>query len=317
MVNYTVDVLTALIGLIAVAGVLSVLHIALLPLLILTVLPDGWAAVRAARIRYAKLREMTTIRRRETIIGDLLADRASAAELRAYDMRPFLLDHYKACADHVRDALLGVARRQTLVRAGGDSASGAATALTYTALGGLLVGGAMPLSVAGTAVLAIRQGQTSLNQLLLSVNACYESGLFFNDFLEFCDQARTRLAPPATRPLPGELEVLSTAAWCSPTPGRTNRPCAGWTSRSAEVRWSRSSVRTGRGRARWRGCCPGSTRLRPERCCGTASTWRRSCPRSTGPASGSSARTTPSGRCRRGATSPWSGTPTSSGCGGR
>ncbi|MBB6170283.1 ATP-binding cassette subfamily B protein/ATP-binding cassette subfamily C protein [Nocardiopsis mwathae] len=223
MVNYTVDVLTALIGLIAVAGVLSVLHIALLPLLILTVLPDGWAAVRAARIRYAKLREMTTIRRRETIIGDLLADRASAAELRAYDMRPFLLDHYKACADHVRDALLGVARRQTLVRAGGDSASGAATALTYTALGGLLVGGAMPLSVAGTAVLAIRQGQTSLNQLLLSVNACYESGLFFNDFLEFCDQARTRLAPPATRPLPGELEVLSTRGLVFAYPG-TDEP---------------------------------------------------------------------------------------------
>ncbi|ASU85336.1 ABC transporter ATP-binding protein [Nocardiopsis gilva YIM 90087] len=223
MVSHTVDVLTALIGLVAVAGVLSVLHVLLLPLLILTVLPDGWAAVRAARIRYAKLREMTTTRRREMIIGDLLADRSSAAELRAHTMRPFLLEQYVATADHVRDALLGVARRQTLVRSTGDAVSGGATALTYTALGGLLVTGAMPLSVAGTAVLAIRQGQTSLNQLLHSVNACYESGLFFNDFLEFCDQARTRFPGPATRSLPGALEVLSTRELVFSYPG-TDEP---------------------------------------------------------------------------------------------
>ncbi|GAA2042673.1 ABC transporter ATP-binding protein [Nocardiopsis rhodophaea] len=219
MVIHTVDVLTALIGLVAVAGVLSVLHIVLLPLLILTVLPDGWAAVRAARIRYAKLREMTTTRRREVIIGDLLADRSSAAELRAYNMRPFLLDQYKATADHVRDALLGVARRQALVRSTGDAVSGAATGLTYTALGGLLVTGATPLSVAGTAVLAIRQGQTSLSQLLSSVNACYESGLFFYDFLEFCEQARTRFPEPASRALPGPLEVLSTRGLVFAYPG--------------------------------------------------------------------------------------------------
>ncbi|MEV1179306.1 ABC transporter ATP-binding protein, partial [Nonomuraea sp. NPDC049784] len=44
VVTSAIDVLTAAIGLIAVAGVLGVLHPVLLPLLLLAVLPDAWAA---------------------------------------------------------------------------------------------------------------------------------------------------------------------------------------------------------------------------------------------------------------------------------
>ncbi|MFC3996184.1 ABC transporter ATP-binding protein [Nocardiopsis sediminis] len=223
-VTFSIDVLTGLIGLVAVAGVLTVLHPLLLGLLVLTVVPDGWAAARAARLRYSRTREITTTRRRQWMLSDLLAERDSAAELRAYNMRAFLLAEYTVIADHVRAVMLGVAWRQTQVRAAGDAVGGAATVLTYIVLGVLLQVGSVPLAVAGTAVLAIRQGQTSLNQLLYSLNYCYESALFFNDFLEFCHQARTRLPAPPTGVDPGELRELTARGVVFAYPGDQERP---------------------------------------------------------------------------------------------
>ncbi len=49
VVDATVDTTTAAVGLAAAAGTLAVLHPLLLPLLVATALPRGWAAVRAAR----------------------------------------------------------------------------------------------------------------------------------------------------------------------------------------------------------------------------------------------------------------------------
>ncbi|MEV4177555.1 hypothetical protein [Nonomuraea sp. NPDC049709] len=91
VVTSAIDVLTAAIGLVAVAGVLGVLHPVLLPLLMLAVLPDAWAAVRAARMRYTTEYALIPVRRRKWIVGRLLAERDSAAEVRAFTTRGFLL----------------------------------------------------------------------------------------------------------------------------------------------------------------------------------------------------------------------------------
>jgi ATP-binding cassette subfamily B protein len=56
--------------------------------------------------------------------------------------------------------------------------------------------GAVPLAVAGTAVLAIRTGQNSLSNLVFAVNQCYEEGLYFGDFLAFCAAAEERIPVP-------------------------------------------------------------------------------------------------------------------------
>ncbi|WP_106581079.1 ABC transporter ATP-binding protein [Murinocardiopsis flavida] len=205
VITSAVDVLTGLVSIVAAAGVLAVLHPVLLPLLVLTVVPDGWAAARAARMRYERIRELTTGRRRKWALGDMLASRDSAAELRAFTMRGFLIDEYTRISDIERAAMLTVARRQTTTRLVGEAAGGVATAATFAALGALLVTGAMPLAVAGTAVFAIRTAQASLATLLFSLSTTYESGLYFSDFLEFSRQAGGRLPPaPDTEP-PGAL----------------------------------------------------------------------------------------------------------------
>ncbi|MEV0593914.1 ABC transporter ATP-binding protein [Nonomuraea cavernae] len=209
VVALAVDVVTAAIGIAAVAGVLGVLHPVLLPLLLLAVLPDAWATVRAARMRYSTLYSLIPAHRHKWIIAELLANRSPAAEVRSFTMRGFLLRMYDAVARAEQEVLLRLAKRQTIARIVGEALGGLGSALVYVALGVLLAVGAIPLAVAGTAVLAIRSGQSSLANLLYATNRLYEEGLYFTDFVEFCDQAEGRLAVSRPGRPPERFERIS------------------------------------------------------------------------------------------------------------
>ncbi|MEV4169820.1 ABC transporter ATP-binding protein [Nonomuraea sp. NPDC049709] len=209
VVSAAVDVVTAAVGIVAVAGVLGVLHPVLLPLLLLAVLPDAWAMVRSAKMRYATLYALIPANRRKWIIGELLAERAPAAEVRSFTMRGFLLRMYDAVAKAEQDVMLGLARRQMLARLAGEALGGLGAALVYGALGVLLAVAAIPLAVAGTAVLAIRSAQTSLGNLMYATNRLYEEGLYFTDFLEFCADAEHRLPGDRHDPMPETFDRIT------------------------------------------------------------------------------------------------------------
>ncbi|SDH08546.1 ABC transporter ATP-binding protein [Nonomuraea jiangxiensis] len=219
VVTTSVDVVTATVGLAAAAGVLGVLHPVLLPLLLLAVLPDAWAAVRSARMRYSVMYRLVPARRRKWIIADLLADRPSAAEVRSFTMRGFLLRMYDAVTKAEQDVMLDLARRQTIAKLVGEALGGLGAGLVYVALGILLAVAAIPLAVAGTAVLAIRSGQTSLANLMYATNRLYEQGLYFTDFLEFCTQAESRLTAARSTPLPAGFARITADAITFTYPG--------------------------------------------------------------------------------------------------
>jgi ATP-binding cassette subfamily B protein len=208
VVQLTVSVLIGLVGLAASVSVLWVLSPVLLPLLLVAALPDGWAAVRSARMRYLVSYELGVSRRRRLILADLMADRRSAAEVRSFNMREFLLRSYDVLASYERDVRLRLARRQSLVRLAGDAAGGAGLGLVYLALGALLGAGWIGLPVAGTAVLAIQTATSSLSGLLISVNQCYESGLYFSDYLDFCTEAERDLPPTGAEPAPAGFSLI-------------------------------------------------------------------------------------------------------------
>ncbi len=209
VVDSTIDVLTSAIGLIAAAGVLGVLHPALLPLLVVAVLPDAWATVRAARMRYTTMLSLVPNYRRKWIISELLSARSTAAEVRSFTMRGFLLEVYDRVARAEQAVLIALARRQTFARLVGEALGGLGTALVYIALGLLLALGAVPLAVAGTAVLAIRSGQSSLASLLFAVNRLYENGLYFTDFVDFCASAGSERTPERREAPPGEFQRIT------------------------------------------------------------------------------------------------------------
>jgi ATP-binding cassette subfamily B protein/ATP-binding cassette subfamily C protein len=208
VVNNVIDCLTAFAGIAAAATVVGVLQPILLVVLLAAQLPEAWAAIRSARISYVTQFALIDSYRRKYILADLIAERRTAAELRSFTMRAFLLDRLSRLAAYTRDAELAAARRQTVTRVLAGAMGGIATVGVYTALGLLLAVGAMPLSVAGTAVLAIRSAQAALQQLMYAVNRCYEEGLYFSDYLAFCDDAKSRLPAPGERPAPAEFERI-------------------------------------------------------------------------------------------------------------
>ncbi|MEU8396988.1 ABC transporter ATP-binding protein, partial [Nonomuraea sp. NPDC048892] len=209
VVGSAVGVVTAGVGIAAAAGVLGVLHPVLLPLLLLAVLPDAWAAVRSARMRYSTMYSLIPARRRKWILAGLLAERENAAEVRAFTMRGFLLRVYDTVARAEQEVMLRLARRQMTARLVGEALGGLGTGLVYVALGVLLTVGAIPLAVAGTAVLAIRSGQSSLLSLMYATNRLYEQGLYFTDFLDFCADAERRLTGPRPLPVPDSFERIT------------------------------------------------------------------------------------------------------------
>jgi ATP-binding cassette, subfamily B, bacterial len=202
VVNSVIDCVTAFAGIAAAAVVVGLLQPILLAVLLVAQLPGAWAAVRSARINYVTRFALINSQRRKWMLSDLMADRATAAELRSFTMRGFLLDRVWRLAAYARDAQLTAARQQTTTRVLASLMGGIATAGVYAALGGLLAAGALPLSVAGTAVLAIRSAQSSLQSLMYAVNQCYEQGLYFSDYLAFCADALSRVPPSGTAAAP-------------------------------------------------------------------------------------------------------------------
>jgi ATP-binding cassette subfamily B protein len=202
VVNNVINCLTSMTGLVSAAIVVGVLQPVLLAVLLAAQVPGAWAAVRAARIRYLTRFALIDSYRRKWILSNLMADRETAAELRSFTMRSFLLDRLSRLAAYARDAEMRAAGRQAATKVTASALGGVATAAVYAALGGMLVGGWLPLSVAGTAVLAIRQAGASLQQLLYAVNQCYEEGLYFSDYAGFCADAESRVRPAGQAPVP-------------------------------------------------------------------------------------------------------------------
>jgi ATP-binding cassette subfamily B protein/ATP-binding cassette subfamily C protein len=219
VVTSVLDCVTGAAGIASAALVVAVLQPVLLALLVLAEVPGGWAAVRAARIGYITNFALADSYRRKYILTDLMAERHTAAELRSFTLRHFMLDRVARLAAYARDAQMKAASRQALTRIAAQAAGGVATAGVYVALGILLAVGALPLAVAGTAVLAIRSAQASLNTLLYAVNQCYEEGLYFSDYLAFCADAAGRIPPRGAAPAPAGFDRITADAVTFAYPG--------------------------------------------------------------------------------------------------
>jgi ATP-binding cassette subfamily B protein/ATP-binding cassette subfamily C protein len=205
LVNDVINFTTAFAGLASAAVVVGVLQPILLAVLLLAQLPGAWSAVRSARISYLTRFALIDSYRRKYILANLIAERQTAAELRSFTMRAFLIGRVTRLAAYARGAELRAARQQTVTKVIGGALGGLATAGMYVVLGALLATGILALSVAGTAVLALRSAAASLAQLMYSVNQCYENGLYFSDYVSFCQDAQARIPLPGAASAPRDF----------------------------------------------------------------------------------------------------------------
>ncbi|MFG3020310.1 ABC transporter ATP-binding protein [Streptomyces sp. NPDC048254] len=224
MIMYGTRVVNAMISLIAAAGVLTVLHPALLPLLITMTIPSAWGALTNARRRYESFHTWVQHARAGHLISALLTEPEAAPEIRVHGVGPFLLRHFRAMsetAEAEQARLARLAARTGLIAA---AWTGLATAATYATLGALLLSGAMALSVAGTAVIAIRTGSASLNTLVLEINTLHEEALFVGDLERLYVEAAERAIPTGGDPLPEDPREIRFENVTFTYPGDATRP---------------------------------------------------------------------------------------------
>ncbi|KAB1910806.1 ABC transporter ATP-binding protein [Micromonospora sp. AMSO31t] len=213
IVNDTVNLVSGVVGVAATAAAVTVIHPLLLPCLLVAAAPEAVTAVRMARRQHSDWLARITRRRRKFLLGDLMADRHTAAEIRAYQMREFLLAEYHRMVSLETRAELRLARSQTATRAVGLSATGVAAFGLYAVLGGLLLNGVVALAAAATALLALQSARAGLRTAVFATNSLYEDALYYQDYRDFLDRARHRVPAGGTRPVDGfdriELDRVS------------------------------------------------------------------------------------------------------------
>ncbi|MFD9792103.1 ABC transporter ATP-binding protein [Streptomyces sp. NPDC059070] len=184
-----VEALTAtaasLLGILAATGILAHLHPALVPLLMLAVLPRGWAAVRTARAAYQSDRHTLADRRLRHTWMFHTASRDSALEVRAFTMRPWLLGRFREVTSRLEEAAATVGATSARYQLAGDAVAGCATIGVYAALLWLTATARIPPAAAGTAVLAVQTSQRLLTGLVKGVNTTYKTGLYLSDWNTF------------------------------------------------------------------------------------------------------------------------------------
>ncbi|MFI6904602.1 ABC transporter ATP-binding protein [Nonomuraea sp. NPDC050394] len=205
----TIDLLGAACGVTAAAAGLAVLHPVLVPLLVLSVIPEGWAVLRAARHGYGGMREMVTLNRRVDMLADLATEREPAAEVRACQAQPYVLDEYRQVANLLQRTETRVGLSMARVRAAGRAAGGLAMAGVLAVLGLMLHSGWIALAAAGTAVIAVRVAATALKQLAQAANQLFEQFMYVADYHDFLADAHARRAPSGGTAAPRSPERLT------------------------------------------------------------------------------------------------------------
>ncbi|WP_432189135.1 ABC transporter ATP-binding protein [Streptomyces sp. Tue6028] len=224
MISIATRVVNALISLCAAAGVLTVLHPALLPLLVTMTLPSAWSALTNARRRYESFHTWVQHARAGHLISSLLTEPAAAPEIRVHGVGPFLLRHFRSMSETAEAEQARLARLSARTGLIAAAWTGLATVATYATLGGLLLAGAMALSVAGTAVIAIRTGSASLDTLVLEINSLHEEALFVGDLHRLYVEAAERAIPVGGDPLPERPRLIRFENVTFTYPGASARP---------------------------------------------------------------------------------------------
>ncbi|MFJ6518033.1 ABC transporter ATP-binding protein [Streptomyces filamentosus] len=214
LVGQVVSLASAALGLAGTAGVLGLLHPALLPLMLLSVLPVGAAAVRSARARFHSFKRWNALQRRVRVFTWLLLDQDAAAEVRSDTVQTALLDEHDRLITRIAAEDTRLRTQAAWLHLAGRGLGGLGTGVTYGALAAMLVAGWLPLAAGAGAVLAVQAGQTALTRLVEVAHLVYEHALWVSDLeavLERCRglQMRTGEVPAPERVGAIRLEDVS------------------------------------------------------------------------------------------------------------
>jgi ATP-binding cassette, subfamily B, bacterial len=202
------DLLSSVVSLVAAMVTVGVFSVWLLPALMVAAAADAWAAMRTAKLNYESFLRMITRDRQSWVISDLITEREAALEVRAFTTQPTLLAEHRRVAAALTEEAIRVERRQTRIQLLGRAVAGVGTGLAYVVLGWLLYVEAMPLALAGAAVVAMRTGSTALNSTIHGVNRLYEDSFYIDLFQKLLADCKTRRGPESVDEAPANPNTI-------------------------------------------------------------------------------------------------------------
>ncbi|MEU0093283.1 ABC transporter ATP-binding protein [Kribbella sp. NPDC006257] len=220
-VRVIADLAKALIHLVAAVVTAGLLHPLLAPLVLLSVVPEVWASARAVRLQYGSFLRMVTRRRRQTIASDLLTSRSTAAEMRACTAGPALLTEYLRISSQLTAEAQRVELAKSGVQLAGRAVAGLGTGIGFAVLGLLLYVGALPLALAGTAVMAMRLAGTALSTTMAGVSLIYENSMYIDLYTTLLKQTRHYTLPTTRAAAPRDPRRITLEAVSFSYPGQS------------------------------------------------------------------------------------------------
>lgn len=197
-----VEILSALSAVTGTAVALLLLHPALLAVLVVGLMPEGWASLQAARMQYAAMPVTIALMRRVEMLAQLVTQRESAPEIRANQTQEYVLEQYRHCAVALQDHMVRLGLREARAATWGRLFTGLGFVFTFAVLGLLLDRGMLDLAMAGTAVVALRSAGAAISRLMRATNEVIEKGLYISDYADFLDDAAQRRPSEGGEPAP-------------------------------------------------------------------------------------------------------------------
>ncbi|CCH28151.1 ABC transporter ATP-binding protein [Actinosynnema sp. NPDC047251] len=179
--RYLADLTSSCITMVAAVITVGLLNPWLAPALLLAAAANAWASARVSKLRYEHFLDSVTRNIRKSVVEEVATHREFALERHALTLQEQLLAEHRRIADSLVDDEIRVAHRTNLVRLAGRALAGLGTGIAYGVLVFLLHTGGMELALAGTALLAMRTGFSSLSTTTRAVNSLYEDS-FYIDF---------------------------------------------------------------------------------------------------------------------------------------
>ncbi|GGV89196.1 ABC transporter [Streptomyces gelaticus] len=208
MVTDAQRLMSALIRMTTAGGVLSVLNPAMLPLLLLAVLPAGIGAVLTARVDYEIHYANVADRNVRGMMRWWSTTPKYGDEVRANGMTDYLLFWYRSLSERCDRRTLAAAPRTLRIALLSSLAGGVFLVLTWAVLAWLAVTGRIGLAIAATAVLAVQTMLAALSQVVLNGAAVFHTSLYLGDMQAFLDAAAERAPKRGKHAVTGPVDEI-------------------------------------------------------------------------------------------------------------
>jgi ATP-binding cassette subfamily B protein len=197
----SVTLVNGLLSIAATGSVLFVMQPLLAPLLLLGLVPRGWAAVHITVTRHASSKRWMEITRQLDHLMTLGTSHESAEEVRVHGVGAFLLTHYDRLSTDAANEQARLARHEARTQLIAGLAGGSAATLTYGVLVLMTVTGQTSLAVAATAALAIQSSSASLTALVNQAQQLLDGALYIGDWKQMRDRTASVVGGRGTEPV--------------------------------------------------------------------------------------------------------------------